>query len=87
MLVLARRINEKIVIDGEIVVTVLEVSKGGHVRLGFEAPRSHQIYRHELYLEIQAENRDAIAAAGSAAGALQELIDRAAKPKPDPEPR
>ncbi len=61
MLVLTRRINEKIVINGDIVVSVLEVGRGGQVRIGIEAPRKYQVYRYELLLEVQAENRDALA--------------------------
>jgi carbon storage regulator len=72
MLVLTRRVDERIVINGEIVISVLEVGRGGQVRLGIEAPRSYQIYRQELLLEIQAENRQALAA-GHAADPLQHL--------------
>ena len=60
VLVLTRRIDESIVINGEIVVTILEVGRNGQVRLGIEAPRHYQIYRHELLLEIQRENREAL---------------------------
>jgi carbon storage regulator len=63
MLVLTRRINESIVINGDIVVTVLEVGRNGQVRLGIEAPRHYQIYRRELWLEIEQENRIALASA------------------------
>ncbi len=66
MLVLTRRIDESIVINGEIVITVLEVGRNGQVRLGIEAPRHYQIYRHELLLEIQRENRDALSSAAPA---------------------
>ncbi len=67
MLVLTRRLNESIVINGDIVVTVLEVGHNGQVRLGIEAPRNYQIYRRELWLEIEQENRNALAAADPAA--------------------
>ncbi len=63
MLVLTRRINESIVINGDIVVTVLEVGRNGQVRLGIDAPRHYQIYRRELWLEIEQENRSALASA------------------------
>jgi len=72
VLVLTRRVDESIVINGEIVITVLEVGRNGQVRLGIEAPRHYQIYRHELLLEIQRENRDALSSAappGPSAGA------------------
>jgi len=47
MLVLSRRIGEKIVIDGDIRVTVLAVS-GKQVRLGIRAPSSVSVIRQEL---------------------------------------
>ena len=59
MLILTRRAGEKLVIDGDIVITVLEVGRGGQVRLGIDAPRSHRILRGELLDEISAENRGA----------------------------
>lgn len=73
MLVLARRPGESIVIDGVIEVTVLEVGRNGQVRLGVQAPRRHQVYRKELFLEIQAENRGAAAVEARAAKALDLL--------------
>jgi carbon storage regulator len=51
MLVLSRRKNEKIVIDGGIIVTILE-SKGGRVRLGIDAPKSVVINREEVAADI-----------------------------------
>ena len=47
MLVLSRRKNESVVIDGRIKVTVLEI-RGGHVKLGLEAPQDVPICRSEL---------------------------------------
>lgn len=79
MLVLARHLNEQIVIDGEIFITVLEVGRGGMVRLGITAPRHRQIYRHELWIEIEKENRDALARVGSAS-ALNNLLAQKAEP-------
>ena len=58
MLILARRTNESIVIDGEIEITVLE-ARNGMVRLGIAAPRKHKVLRKELVTEIAAENRSA----------------------------
>ena len=46
MLVLSRKVGERVVIGDQIVVTVLEV-KGRQVRLGFEAPPEIQIWRGE----------------------------------------
>ncbi len=47
MLVLSRKENESIVIDGRIKVTVVEI-KGGRIRLGIEAPQDVPILRAEL---------------------------------------
>jgi carbon storage regulator len=47
MLVLTRKRNQSIVIDGNIRVTVVDIH-GNHVRLGFEAPESVAIMRQEL---------------------------------------
>lgn len=48
-LVLARRVGESIVINGQITVTVLALhDRWGNVRLGIEAPRSVSVFRKEL---------------------------------------
>jgi carbon storage regulator len=47
MLVLTRKEGERIVIDGQIVVTVLQV-RGNQIRLGIEAPKDVPIRRSEL---------------------------------------
>ena len=57
MLVLTRRVNERIVIGENIVVTVLEVH-GDQVRLGIDAPREIKVFREEVILRDQALHRD-----------------------------
>jgi carbon storage regulator len=47
MLVLSRKLDETIVINGDIRITVVGV-RGNQVRLGIEAPRSVRIFREEL---------------------------------------
>ena len=54
MLVLSRKKNESIVIDDNIVITVVEV-RGDKVRLGIEAPREVPVHRSEILVAIQAE--------------------------------
>lgn len=80
MLVLARRPNEQIVINGEVFITVLGVGRGGQVRLGISAPPHIQIYRHELWLQIQTENQDASHAQAGPADALADLLARPPAP-------
>jgi carbon storage regulator len=47
MLVLSRKFNESIVIDGGIKITVIEI-RGNQIRLGIEAPREVGVMREEL---------------------------------------
>lgn len=47
MLVLTRKVGERIYIGDNITVTVLEVDRG-KCRIGIEAPRNVAIYRQEL---------------------------------------
>ena len=52
MLVLSRKLNESIVINYDIVVTVLGV-QGDRVRLGIEAPGEIPVHCQELYEKMQ----------------------------------
>ena len=54
MLVLTRKPGEKVVIDGGITVSVLEVD-GNRVRIGIDAPRSVTILRGELTFWAEAD--------------------------------
>jgi carbon storage regulator len=64
MLVLSRKVNEKIVIDGDIVVTVVKV-EGGQVRLGIEAPGHVKIFRQEILGKVgRTPTHDPLVAAG-----------------------
>ena len=47
MLVLSRKLNESIIIDGNIRITIVGV-RGSQVRVGIEAPASVPIIREEL---------------------------------------
>ena len=52
MLVLSRKVGERIVIPGcEIVFTILEV-KGSQIRVGISAPREVAVYREELWCSL-----------------------------------
>lgn len=58
MLALARKVNESIVVNDNIEITILEV-KGDQVKIGIEAPKSVPVYRKEIYSQIQKENAEA----------------------------
>lgn len=58
MLILARKVNERIIIGDNVEVSVVDI-KGDQVKIGIEAPTSVKVYRYEVFEAIQAENRAA----------------------------
>lgn len=58
MLALARKVNQSIMIGDDIEITLLEI-KGDQVKIGISAPKSIPVYRKEIYLQIQEENKQA----------------------------
>ena len=58
MLILTRKLNESITIGDSIEVSVIEI-KGDQVKLGIDAPREIKVFRKEVYLAIQQENKEA----------------------------
>jgi len=61
MLVLSRKLNEKIVIDGGIVITVVKIDRN-QVRLGIEAPGHIPVYREEILpLDHEVKRHEALA--------------------------
>ena len=57
MLILTRRVGEKLMIGDDISVTILGV-KGNQVRIGVHAPSDVAIHREEIYDRIQDEERE-----------------------------
>ncbi|MCM1258752.1 MAG: carbon storage regulator CsrA [Roseburia sp.] len=56
MLALTRRRGESLVINNDIEIEILDI-RGDQVKLGITAPKSVPIYRKEVYLQIQDENK------------------------------
>ena len=54
-----RKKGESLVINNNIEVTILEI-RGDQIKLGISAPRDVSIYRKEVYLQIQEENKAAL---------------------------
>lgn len=55
MLILTRKKDESIIINGNIEIKILEI-EDGKVSIGIEAPKDVDIFRKELYESIQEEN-------------------------------
>jgi carbon storage regulator len=58
MLILSRKKNQAIMIGDEIELTVIEI-QGDQVKIGIKAPKNVSVYREEVFLEIQNENKKA----------------------------
>ncbi|ONI40364.1 carbon storage regulator [Candidatus Epulonipiscium fishelsonii] len=59
MLALTRKIDESIIINGNIEIKIIGIHDG-RVKLGIEAPKDQSIYRKELYLQIEESNKASI---------------------------
>ena len=58
MLILTRKINQKLIINDNIEIVILESYKNT-VKIGVNAPNDVQIYREEIYNEIKKSNKQA----------------------------
>ena len=58
MLILSRKINEKIMIGDEISISIIEI-RGDQVRIGVDAPKTIKVFRREVFDAIMAENKAA----------------------------
>jgi carbon storage regulator len=58
MLILSRKVNEKIMIGEDISLTIIEI-RGDQVKVGVEAPKSVKVFRQEVFEAIRNENRAA----------------------------
>ena len=64
MLVLTRRVGEKLVIGDDVTVAILSV-RGNQVRIGIAAPPEVQVHREEIYQRILEERAGAPAISDS----------------------
>ena len=60
MLVVSRKVGERILIGDKVAVTIVKIS-GGAVRLGVEAPAEMAVMRQELAEEIENEESERLA--------------------------
>ena len=64
MLILARKIDEKIKIGNDITLTIISV-QGDQVKIGVEAPKNVKVFRQEVFDAIQEENKAALLTSNS----------------------
>ena len=58
MLILSRKMNEKIMIGEDIVISIIEI-RGDQVKIGVDAPKAVKVFRQEVFEAIKNENRAA----------------------------
>lgn len=73
MLVLSRRVGEKLLIGDDIVVTILD-SRGDGVRIGIDAPRSMRVHRAEVVEAVTRANQEAAAVSEDAEERLKNIL-------------
>jgi carbon storage regulator len=59
MLILSRKLNEKIMIGDDVSISIIEI-RGDQVKLGVDAPRSVKVFRREVFDAIMEENLAAV---------------------------
>ncbi|AEC17585.1 carbon storage regulator CsrA [Gallibacterium anatis] len=52
MLILTRKVDEKLLIGDDITISVLEI-RGNQVKIGVDAPKDVAIYREEIYHKVK----------------------------------
>jgi len=64
VLILTRKLEQGIVIDGQVVIRLLAI-EGERIKIGVEAPRAITVLREELLREVADENQAASAASAA----------------------
>jgi len=85
MLILSRRVDERIMIGEQIEISVIDI-KGDQVKIGISAPRDIKVYRREVFQAIQEETIAALKAKPSALPQLGEVLGGAKQPPPPNRP-
>ena len=55
MLIVTRRVGERIMIGSDVCVTIIGV-QGNQVRIGIDAPREVDVHREEVFQRIKAQS-------------------------------
>lgn len=71
MLILSRKIEESIIINGDVEIKILDMGNG-IVKIGIVAPKNVEVHRKEVYEKIREENK----ASADAGKTLNQFIKR-----------
>lgn len=74
MLVLSRKNGQKIIINDNIEITILD-SKFDHCKIAINAPKDVKIYREEVYMQIQTSNKMSNAVSLNEVDSLTSLVN------------
>jgi carbon storage regulator len=75
MLILARKVNESIMIGDQIEISIVDI-RGEQVKIGIRAPTAVKVYRQEVYRAIQQENVAAASASPAKLPALEAFLNK-----------
>jgi carbon storage regulator len=82
MLILSRKVDERIMIGDQIEISVVDI-RGDQVKIGIAAPTHIKVYRKEVYQAIQQENIEAVKSRPSALPEWTRVVDKLGKDKTD----
>ncbi|MBB6021645.1 carbon storage regulator [Paenibacillus sp. JGP012] len=72
MLVLSRKKGESVIVDNNIVITILSV-EGENIKVGISAPKDVDIYRKEIFDSIGQNNQNAVMDPVTIQAALEQI--------------
>lgn len=81
MLILSRKVDEKIKIGDDVTITIIDIH-GDQVKIGIEAPKDIKVFRQEVFDAIKRENKAAVTSgsrkgeSGNAISALSRLLKK-----------
>ena len=73
MLALSRKKGEAILIGDDVEISIIDI-RGDQIKLGITAPREIPVYRKEVYIQIQEENKASVLNSGKAIQNLKDFL-------------
>lgn len=73
MLALSRKKGEAIMVGNNVEISILDI-KGDQIKIGIQAPKEIPVYRKEVYIQIEEENREAVLNSGIVMNNLKKFI-------------